>query len=96
MCRSRTVVVRAIIEYTVSVTADQTPERIEFLRNKSSWCKSNLLAEVDAIDPVEKNCLCRFARFEYVREASAEDEAKSFGAVGRLEPPKIDEEDEES
>jgi len=92
-CRSRTVVVRAIIEYTVSVPADQTPESIGFCRNESSWCASNLLDEIDAIDSVKGNCLRQFTRFEYVREASTEDEEASFGAAGRLEPPEIDEEE---
>ena len=70
--RERTVVVKLTIEYTITVPEHWTPEDIEFHRNESSWCTSNALPELEKLD--ENGCLCHGSSFEYVREATLEDE----------------------
>jgi hypothetical protein len=84
--RRRTVVVRAVVEYVVTVTEHWDPSDVEFHRNESSWCCDNLLSELGAIAEA-RGCLCTpgIVRTEFVREATAEDETNSFGAPG-LEP----------
>lgn len=68
--RDRTVVVRATVEYVVRVPERHTPDQIEFRRNESSWCASNMLSELDS----PETCICNAVTFEYVREATEEDE----------------------
>ena len=46
---------------------------IEFRRNEGSWCSSNALRELEAMTK-RGECLCRHTKFEYVREATKEDE----------------------
>ena len=77
--RKRTVVVRATVEYVVTVPEDWDAHMIEFHRNDGSWCAGNGLSEIgrlaeylDRDDAPE--CGCSLATWEYVREASPEDE----------------------
>ena len=70
--RERSVVVRATIEYTVLVPEYWEASNIEFHRNESSWCVNNMLDELDALP----DCLCGRVEFEYVREASPDDETR--------------------
>jgi len=74
--RSRTVVVRAIVEYVIDVPESWTPHDIEFHRNDGSWCSSNGIDEIGLINERqgEGKCPCQIVKYEYVREASAEDE----------------------
>lgn len=74
--RERTVVVRLTIEYVIDVPEAWTPEQIEFHRNEGSWCSDNVYSELGALSE-HAQCLCDFTKFEYVREATEEDEAKS-------------------
>lgn len=79
--RSRTVVVRAIVEYVVSVPEDWTEELILFQRNDGSWCASNGLNEIVQLiqnDDAHDRCACGYIRYEFVREATKEDE-EQFG-----------------
>ena len=71
---SRTVVVRATIEYVVSVPANWLRENIEFHRNDSSWCCGNMVNELTALKD-GGDCLCSRVQFEYVREATEEEHA---------------------
>lgn len=76
--RERTVVVRAIIEYVVSVPEDWDTSIIEFHREDSSWCASNGLGELTKLhERLEKSdaCGCSLISYRYVREATEEDEA---------------------
>lgn len=58
----KTVKVRVVIEYDVSVPRYWTKHDIEFHRNQGSWCSSNLIGELQAIS--EDRCLCWRAEFE--------------------------------
>lgn len=71
VCRQRTVKVRAVIEYVIAVPASFGESNILFHRNDSSWCKDNMLDELAKID-----CLCEFATFSLLGEATAADEAR--------------------
>lgn len=44
--RIKTVVIKATIEYTVSVPAHWTAEDVRFNRNQSSRCASNIIEEM--------------------------------------------------
>lgn len=81
--RNRTVLVRATVEYVVSVPEHWDAEAIEFQRNDGSWCADNLIAELQSIVASER-CLCPLTRFEFVREASIGDEAESGLFVSKL------------
>jgi len=54
---------------------------IEFARNDSSWCASNM---VDELVSLGDKCLCSQTRCLYVREATGEDE-EQLGIVGKQE-----------
>lgn len=77
--RERTVVVRAVVEYVVTVPEGWEASLIEFQRNEGSWCAGNGLSEIGRLaeyvgrdDAVE--CGCGIASWEYVREATELDE----------------------
>lgn len=55
----KTVKVRAVLEYNVEVPHFWDKGDIEFHRNESSWCSSNLIDELSEMD-----CLCGIAVFE--------------------------------
>lgn len=82
--RRKTVVVRAIMEYTIDVPESWDKDGIEFHRNDSSWCSGNGLAEIadmkDRLDADESgttSCGCSILRYEFVRDADKVDEAAS-------------------
>lgn len=64
---SKKVKMRMIVEYDVLVPSTWTKEQIEFHRNDSSWCASNVISELEELDK-EDRCLCGIARFEYLGE----------------------------
>lgn len=78
VCRLRTVVVRMTIEYVIDVPESWTASDIDFHRNESSWCSNNANHELrklfEHIEKDDVSCLCGTTRFEYMREASTEDE----------------------
>lgn len=55
--------VRAVIEYEIEVPAHWTREQIEFHRNLSSWCSSNMLNELEELAE-SKGCLCPYVKYE--------------------------------
>lgn len=75
--RSRTVVVRTIIEHVMTVPEDWEISTIEF--TDGSWCADNFAEDladiVERLDKVGK-CLCGSLTREYVREATAADEER--------------------
>jgi hypothetical protein len=75
VCRDKTVVVRATIEYVVKVPEFWDDYNIECHRNESSWCSDNIIGELEELEE-KHGCLCNFVNFEYVREATKEDEEK--------------------
>lgn len=83
VCRKRTVVVRAQVEYVVDVPQDWAESMIEFHRNDSSWCAGNMIAELEEVRG--HNCLCNAISFTFIREATAEDEMRWFGEGGYVD-----------
>lgn len=71
VCRRKLVVVRATVEYIVSVPAAWDARSIWSARNESSWCKDNMLDELDAAS--KDGCLCRHVHFDYLRDATDTD-----------------------
>lgn len=69
VCRQRSVVIQVTITYPILVPESWPARTIEFHRNDGSWCSSNLLEELDALD----SCLCPLTEFKFVREAGEED-----------------------
>lgn len=76
--RQRTVTVRATIEYVIAVPEDWDADQIEFHRNEGSWCADNLLDELKADG--DKGCLCHRTSFQFLHEATEEEE-KSWGGA---------------
>lgn len=67
--RDRTVVLKFSIELVVRVPENWNKDDIEFHRNESSWCASNIIRELGDGNA----CLCS-SKIEYVREATERDE----------------------
>lgn len=79
VARQRTVVIRATIEYVVTVPECWAPDDIEFYRNESSVCANSSREELARLfEYAERDdtpCMCDRVGYEYVREATEEDEA---------------------
>ena len=76
--RKKTIVTRLTIDFVDNVPENWDKEVIDFHYNNSSWCASNILNRLE-----ERNnfrCLCDVASFEYLRDATEEDEEK-WGVV---------------
>ena len=76
--RKKTIVTRITIDFVDSVPENWDKDVIDFHYNDSSWCASNILNMLE-----ERNnfrCLCDVASFEYLRDATEEDEEK-WGVV---------------
>lgn len=81
--RSRTVVAQVTIEYVHTVPEFWTQDEIEFFLCDSSWCASNVLDELRQIAD-RGGCLCGQSAFEYLREATTEDEERDGIKVTEL------------
>ena len=94
--RNRTVKVRMTLDLVVAKPESWSEEQIEFHLNESSWCANNIIGDIDRLfDRDGGPCMCRFVKFEYAGEATAEDhEAYGIGdglAYARGDaPPKPD------
>lgn len=67
---TKKVSVRLTIEYDIEVAADLEPHTIEFARNEGSWCKDNLIRELEELGK-ENGCLCHAKiRYDYLKDAS--------------------------
>jgi len=86
--RSRTVVVDIAFTLTMEMPEDWTEEQIAFKLNESSSCASNivdLLAErSERADAGQCDCLCDQTEATFLREATAEDEARDALFVAKL------------
>ncbi len=91
--RSRTVVIRATIEYAISVPENWDTQLIEFQRNDGSWCADNFISELEELRDrktedlgggMKIGCVCEMTSFEYVREATPEDEELNQLFVSKL------------
>jgi len=76
--RQRTVVIKATIELTVTVPEHWDVSMINFHRNDSTSCSDNFVDELQArAQHSEKaSCICAQSSFEYLREATADDEER--------------------
>jgi hypothetical protein len=75
--RKATVVVRMLIEYVIEVPESWDDDQIEFHRNDSSWCAGNAASELEKLfEYMEKrgDCPCMRVKYDYVREATEDDE----------------------
>lgn len=68
VCFTKKVKVRAIIEYEIEVPNFWGKGNIEFHRNEGSWCSSNIIEELEALD--KKDCLCGCTTFEFVSDVN--------------------------
>ena len=59
---TRRVKVRMTVEFDKDFPADWSDDLIGFSLNESSWCASNVIEEIDAIEP----CLCAATKFELI------------------------------
>lgn len=76
--RKKTIVTRLTIDFVDSVPENWDKDVIDFHYNDSSWCASNILNRLEERDNFR--CLCDVASFEYLRDATDEDEEK-WGVV---------------
>ena len=75
VCRKQTVVIEYTVRVCVEVPAYWREHEVEFHRNDSSWCATNLIAELaEAYDRDDGPCLCSNAEARFVRLATEEDE----------------------
>ena len=76
--REKTIVTRVTIDFVDSVPEYWDRELIDFYYNESSWCASNILHKLE--ERSDFRCLCDVASFEYLRDATEEDE-ENWGCV---------------
>lgn len=62
---TKKVIIRETIERTVKVPISWDAHRIEFHRNESSWCASNIIHELQNV----QGCLCHNYKAKYLRDA---------------------------
>ncbi len=62
---SKKVKVRVTIEYDIEVPIFWDKDNIEFARNESSWCASNLIQELEELEKTT-GCLCPVAVYELI------------------------------
>lgn len=82
--RNRTVVLKMTIDLVVEVPEDWDKQTIEFNKNQGTWCASNILSELERLDG-HAGCLCPFMEFEYIREATQDDEELYGVYVNKIE-----------
>jgi len=71
--RQRTIVIELKTRLLVSEPEHWDKEMIEFHFNESSYCLSNLIEELQALDESE-GCICPFSEVIFIREATNADE----------------------
>lgn len=77
--RERTVKIRMTLEFVDDVPEYWSKDTINFKYNDSSWCASSIIDKLQYRDE-NVRCLCDCAKFEYIGEATEEDEEK-WGVV---------------
>ena len=76
--REKTIVTRMTIDFVDSVPESWDEDLIDFHYNDSSWCATNVLHRLE--ERSNFHCLCDVASFEYLRDATEEDE-ENWGVV---------------
>jgi hypothetical protein len=71
--RQRTIVLKLEMEIVIDVPEFWDRETVEFHYNEGSWCSSNMDIWLTRMEK-HKGCLCHFAEFTYLREATEDDE----------------------
>lgn len=71
--RSKSVLVDVKIRMVIEVPEDWGPDLIEFARNESSWCASNIVKDIVAQEE-HMGCMCGITEITYIDEASKQDE----------------------
>ena len=74
VCRKRTVVVKAMLTYAIEVPEEWSEEDILSHRNDGSWCGNNCLAEIRRALDHDGSCMCDSVEYEFVMEATRDDE----------------------
>ena len=67
--RQRTVTVEMTIRFPISVPEDWDEEAINFHRNESTWCASNVIPELEREAKRQNGCLCQDVDFRYLGES---------------------------
>lgn len=73
--RSRTIVMKMEVEMVLTAPEDWDEDMCNFHKNEGGWCATNIISELERMDN-KMGCLCSVAEFEYLREATEEDEEK--------------------
>jgi len=71
--REQTVVIDVTIRMIKVVPEHWTEDAVDFHYNKGSWCASNIVDDLRAMD-TRVHCLCDFTTVKYIREATEHDE----------------------
>ena len=58
------------VEYETDVPYHWDKDDIEFHRNGSSWCATNILSEIEEFEENDKFCLCEYAYSKYIEDTS--------------------------
>jgi hypothetical protein len=59
----RKIVVRAIIEYEITVPHDWDDDAILFQRNEGSWCAGSMINELEELGG-DSGCICHYVKYE--------------------------------
>lgn len=63
--RQKVVMVRMSAEFPITVPQHWEAGDIEFHRNESTWCTSNVIEELDRLAEEFESCLCGMVKFQY-------------------------------
>ncbi len=64
----KTVRIRMVVEYDISVEDGLSDADIEFNRNDGTWCANNAITELAEIfEADDAACMCPVARFEVIK-----------------------------
>ena len=74
VCRRRTIVVQAVVEYVMAIPDHWSADRFEEHYNEGTWCAMNLAPLLD-IDR-KGQCPCDLVTMHYLREANDEEEPR--------------------
>lgn len=73
--RTKTIVQDFTIRLVLRVPEDWDAAMIDFHKNDSSWCASNIVERIKSVDTDER-CLCDRTSAKFIREATAADEER--------------------
>ncbi len=59
-------IIKATIEYEIEIPAFWEKETVESHRTNTSWCSSNIIAELEELEK-KNGCLCGLVKFECLK-----------------------------